>query len=47
MTAIINDEKILIKIINMFNINYDFFKQTLNIINLKFKINNQKKRVFS
>ena len=43
MTAIINDEKILIKIINMLNINYDFFKQTLNVINLKFKINNHKK----
>lgn len=43
ISAIKNDKLILAKIINMLDINYDFFIQTINIINSTFKINNHKK----
>lgn len=37
-----NDANILKKIINMLNINHDFFIKTIDIINSTFKINNHK-----
>ena len=43
INVIKNNKLILSKIIKMLNINYDFFIQTLNVINTTFKINNHKK----
>jgi hypothetical protein len=44
ITVIKNNKSILAKIIKMLNINYDFFIQTINVINTTFKINNHKKK---
>ncbi len=46
INVIKNNKLILAKIIKMLYINYDFFIQTINVINTTFKINNQKKKKY-